>query len=275
MAWFAPFLLVGGVAAATAGAVWHKRREAKRLAVWRQLAAEMGATFVEPGGFWRPHPATIVANVGVARIMVDTKTEQHGDSSTTYTRGRVGFPLGVAPHFRIFKDGVLSTIGSKLGMRDVELGGHPEFDDWFAVRSPGSADWLNRVWTDEAKDMAVRLFPKDSDEKLTLSFADIARLEFSGKDTAAGKSFEKWMERYRTKLRDRVLEEGLSSVPRPEVRGIADGPVMIGKQPAARAALKPQAGRLCHRMCHRAAGRAGCYRAAVRRRWRARAMSGK
>jgi len=55
-------------------------------------------------------------------------------------------------------------------------------------------------------DCTVRLFPKDSDEKMTLSFADIARLEFSGKDTAAGKSFEKWMERYRTKLRDRVLE---------------------------------------------------------------------
>lgn len=54
-------------------------------------------------------------------------------------------------------------------------------------------------------DCTVRLFPKDSDEKRTLSFADIARIEFSGKDTAAGKSFEKWMERYRTKLRDRVL----------------------------------------------------------------------
>ena len=55
-------------------------------------------------------------------------------------------------------------------------------------------------------DCTVRLFPKDSDEKMTLSFGDIARLEFSGKDTAAGKSFEKWMDRYKTKLRDRVLE---------------------------------------------------------------------
>jgi len=45
----------------------------------------------------------------------------------------------------------------------------------------------------------VRLFPKDRDEKVSVSFADIARIEFSGKDTAAGKSFERWMERYRSK----------------------------------------------------------------------------
>ena len=45
----------------------------------------------------------------------------------------------------------------------------------------------------------VRLFPKDRDEKVSVSFADIARIEFSGKDTAAGKSFERWRERYRSK----------------------------------------------------------------------------
>ena len=42
----------------------------------------------------------------------------------------------------------------------------------------------------------VTLFPKDRDEKITISYAQIARLEFSGKDTAHGKSFETWIKKY-------------------------------------------------------------------------------
>lgn len=42
----------------------------------------------------------------------------------------------------------------------------------------------------------VRLFPKDRDEKVSVSYADIARLEFTGRDTAAGKSFETWVKKY-------------------------------------------------------------------------------
>jgi hypothetical protein len=45
----------------------------------------------------------------------------------------------------------------------------------------------------------VRLFPKNSDEKVSVSYADVARLEFSGKDTAAGKSFETWVKKYQEK----------------------------------------------------------------------------
>ena len=33
-------------------------------------------------------------------------------------------------------------------------------------------------------------------EKLTLTFAQIDRLEFTGRDTAAGKSFETWLKKY-------------------------------------------------------------------------------
>lgn len=43
---------------------------------------------------------------------------------------------------------------------------------------------------------AVRLFPKDRDEKLSVPFSQIAGLAFSGKDTAAGKSFETWVKKY-------------------------------------------------------------------------------
>jgi hypothetical protein len=48
-------------------------------------------------------------------------------------------------------------------------------------------------------DCYVRVFPKNSEEKLRLSYADVARLEFTGKDTAAGKSFETWVKKYQEK----------------------------------------------------------------------------
>jgi hypothetical protein len=48
-------------------------------------------------------------------------------------------------------------------------------------------------------DCSVRLFPKDRDEKISVSYSDIARLEFTGRDTAAGKSFETWVKKYREK----------------------------------------------------------------------------
>ena len=45
-------------------------------------------------------------------------------------------------------------------------------------------------------DSAVRLFPKDSDQKISVPYADIAALGFTGRDTAAGKSFDAWVKKY-------------------------------------------------------------------------------
>ena len=49
------------------------------------------------------------------------------------------------------------------------------------------------------KDSLVRVYPKNSNEKVTVSYADIAALAFSGRDTAAGKSWEAWMRKYAEK----------------------------------------------------------------------------
>jgi hypothetical protein len=45
-------------------------------------------------------------------------------------------------------------------------------------------------------DSAVRLFPKDADQKIQIPYSEIAALAFSGRDTAAGKSFEAWVRKY-------------------------------------------------------------------------------
>jgi len=48
-------------------------------------------------------------------------------------------------------------------------------------------------------DSVVRLYPKSSNQKTSISYADIAALAFTGKDTAAGKSWEAWMKKYQEK----------------------------------------------------------------------------
>jgi len=42
----------------------------------------------------------------------------------------------------------------------------------------------------------VRVLPKDSNQKLKISYAEIAALAFTGRDTAAGKSWEAWVGKY-------------------------------------------------------------------------------
>lgn len=45
----------------------------------------------------------------------------------------------------------------------------------------------------------VRLYPKSANEKRSIPYSEIAALAFSGKDTAAGKSWEAWMKKYSEK----------------------------------------------------------------------------
>jgi hypothetical protein len=42
----------------------------------------------------------------------------------------------------------------------------------------------------------VRVLPKDSNQKLKIAYANIAALAFTGRDTAAGKSWEAWVGKY-------------------------------------------------------------------------------
>jgi hypothetical protein len=49
------------------------------------------------------------------------------------------------------------------------------------------------------KDSVVRLYPKTSNEKIAIPYSDIAALAFTGRDTAAGKSWEAWMKKYAEK----------------------------------------------------------------------------
>lgn len=49
------------------------------------------------------------------------------------------------------------------------------------------------------KDSIVRLYPRNSNDKVAISYSDIAALAFTGRDTAAGRSWEAWMKKYAEK----------------------------------------------------------------------------
>ena len=46
---------------------------------------------------------------------------------------------------------------------------------------------------------SVRLLPKDCGAYVAIAYDQIARLEFTGRDTAAGKSFQTWVKNYQQK----------------------------------------------------------------------------
>ena len=55
---------------------------------------------------------------------------------------------------------------------------------------------FDRRVSDDAAKSQLRVLPADGSARVTLSYTDVQRLEFSGRDTAEGKSFETWMRKY-------------------------------------------------------------------------------
>lgn len=55
---------------------------------------------------------------------------------------------------------------------------------------------FDRRTGDSLDNSLVRIYLKDSTEKLSVRYSDIAGLAFTGRDTAAGKSWEAWVRKY-------------------------------------------------------------------------------
>ena len=45
-------------------------------------------------------------------------------------------------------------------------------------------------------DSFVRIIPSNAQTKVNVAYSDIAALAFTGRDTAAGKTFEAWVRKY-------------------------------------------------------------------------------
>jgi len=62
-------------------------------------------------------------------------------------------------------------------------------------------------------DCIVRLMPKDAPGKISIAYSDIAALAFTGRDTAAGKSFAAWVKKYNEKKAAGETNIGIDAEP--------------------------------------------------------------
>ena len=60
-------------------------------------------------------------------------------------------------------------------------------------------------------DCFVRVMPKDQTAKVSVPYSDIAALAFTGRDTAAGKSFAAWVKKYNEKKAAGETNVGIES----------------------------------------------------------------
>ena len=102
-----------------------------REKIWRQLAAETGASFVD-GGFWRGDK--VEASHGEWRITLENVT--YGKTQATRLRAPYVNPDGF--RFTVYRKEIFSELGKMLGMQDVDVG-QPDFDRDFVIQGTDEA----------------------------------------------------------------------------------------------------------------------------------------
>jgi hypothetical protein len=107
--------------------------------IWRQLSQEIGADLLDCG-FWKGKKVQVHA--GPWTITLDTYTESSGESAATYTRMRVPYVNPEGFRFAIYRAGIFSELGKKLGMQDIEIGDR-EFDEAFIIKGTDESKVVN------------------------------------------------------------------------------------------------------------------------------------
>lgn len=95
-----------------------------REEIWRQLASEIDANYVE-GGFWKRDKVQ-ASHAGWLITL-----EEHGKYHHTRLRAPFLNPGGF--RFTVYREGIFTELGKYLGMQDVEVG-HPDFDRDFVIK---------------------------------------------------------------------------------------------------------------------------------------------
>jgi len=98
--------------------------------IWRQFAAAVGGSFAE-GGFLSG--GKVEATHGQWTVTLDTFAVSTGKSSVPYTRMRAPYVNPDGFQFNIYRQGIFSNLGKRLGMQDVTVG-FPQFDEDFIIK---------------------------------------------------------------------------------------------------------------------------------------------
>jgi hypothetical protein len=103
-----------------------------REEIWRQLCQEIGAEFVA-GGLWKG--GKVEAHHQSWTITLDTYAVSSGHSHQVFTRMRAPFVSLDGFRFTIYRKGLFSELGKRLGMQDIEVGASAQFDDDFILKA--------------------------------------------------------------------------------------------------------------------------------------------
>ena len=117
-----------------------------------------------------------------------------------------------AEHHRI--EGWVPQLASEAELRDALEKAFDYRGDVTITRRDGSSVEgyiFDRRMGATLAESAVRVIPQDSREKITILFSDIAALAFSGRDMAAGRTWEAWVTKYWEKKA--AGEKGISLEP--------------------------------------------------------------
>ncbi len=141
--------------------------------IWRQLAEEIGADYVD-GGFWKGDK--VQASEGQWTITLDTFTESSGKHSQTYTRMRAPYVNADGFQFSIHREGFFSGVGRFFGMQDLEMG-DPQFDEDFVLQGNNEAKVRELLQDDEVRRLLqaqprVHIHVRDSEGWFGATFPD-------------------------------------------------------------------------------------------------------
>jgi hypothetical protein len=167
------FFIIVAVGAFGAAIVYGRYGKERHRHVWAEVAAARGGTHSIFDGWFNRGTERIEVVVGGVAVTVETQSGGGvGQREAAYTRVRAPYAFGPGPRFRIYREGVLTSIGKALGDQDVVLGGHAAFDRHFMVSCDEPA-LVRRLWTPAAMDAMLAGFPQ-----ATVS-ADVFTLELS------------------------------------------------------------------------------------------------
>ncbi|MBN8733566.1 MAG: hypothetical protein J0L64_23735 [Acidobacteria bacterium] len=108
--------------------------------------------------------------------------------------------LEVVPGFEASAlEGAIPSLATEADLREALNNAFDYRGDITLTRRDGSTltGYLyDRVEAPTLDQSLVRLWPRDSDTRLSIPYSDITHLVFSGRDTAAGRGWEAWLRQY-------------------------------------------------------------------------------
>ena len=144
-----------------------------REEIWRQLSADLGATYVD-GGAWKGDK--VQARHGEWVVTLDTYTVSTGKSHVTYTRMRAPYVNPDGFRFTIYRKGLFTGIGKLLGMQDVEMG-EEQFDAAFVIKTTDEGRLRSLLSNDRLRSLiaaqkSIYLSVKDNEGHFGPSFPE-------------------------------------------------------------------------------------------------------